>query len=137
MKTEEDFDKKYTMDESVISKEFDADSQKGMLETFGDDLVLALKIAQETPMRVWTMIDGHSGLTLIQGFHVVNRVYYMITKEEAESEDEEYLFEGLFDDHETCITCGEDFPSDKMHNVEDGEYIRKECEKCNGSKVKA
>ena len=93
MKTEEDFDKRYTYDTTVISTEFDPESQQGMLETYGDDIKLVLKINKKTPLRVWTMVDGDNGMYLIQGYHLVNRIYYVITNEHAQSEDEEYLID--------------------------------------------
>ena len=97
MKTEADFDKLYTYDTSVVSTEFDPESQAGMLETYGDDLKLVLKINKKTPMRVWTMVDGDDGMYLLQGYHLVNRIYYVITNEEAKSEDEEYLIDSYED----------------------------------------
>ena len=97
MKTEADFDKRYTYDASVVSTEFDPESQAGMLETYGDDLKLVLKINKKTPMRVWTMVDGDDGMYLLQGYHLVNRIYYVITNEEAKSEDEEYLIDSYED----------------------------------------
>lgn len=92
-KTEEDFDKLYTYDSSIISEVFDPESQAGMLETYGADLKKVLEISKKHPKRVWTMIDGDEGMYLVQGYHLVNRIYYVITKEEAKSEDEEYLFD--------------------------------------------
>ena len=93
MRTEEDFDKRYTYDTTVVSTEFDPDSQAGMLETYGADIKLVLDIANKTPLRVWTMVDGDDGMYLVQGYHLVNRIYYVITNEEAQSEDEEYLID--------------------------------------------
>jgi hypothetical protein len=92
MRTEADFDNRYTYDTTVKSTAFDAD-QAGMLETYGDDLNLVLKINKKTPKRVWTMVDADDGMYLLQGYHLVNRVYYVITNEEAVSEDEEYLID--------------------------------------------
>lgn len=93
MRTEEDFDKRYTYDTTVVSTVFDPDSQAGMLETYGADIKLVLDIANKTPLRVWTMVDGDDGMYLVQGYHLVNRIYYVITNEPAQSEDEEYLID--------------------------------------------
>lgn len=95
--TEEDFDKKYTYDNSIVSTEFDPESQAGMLETYGNDMQQVLAINKVSPMRVWTMVDGDDGMYLIQGLHYVNRIYYVITKESAKSEDEEYLIDSYSD----------------------------------------
>ena len=86
--TEEDFDKKYTPDNSIHSKNFDA---KGQLETFGEDIKKVLEINKNTPKRVWTALDGEAGIYFSAGYHLVNRIYYIITKEEWTDEDEEYL----------------------------------------------
>lgn len=90
MKSIDVFDETYTVDDSIKSKFFDGD--QGMLETFGDDLRLALDINKETPFRVWTAIDDDNGdVLLVNGFHFVNRIYYVITKENAKEENEAYL----------------------------------------------
>lgn len=89
--TESDWDKKYTADDSVKSAEMDGESQGGMFETYGTDITHVVKLANTEPRRVWTAIDGEDGrLWWVAGYHMVNRVYYIISKEEWESEDEEY-----------------------------------------------
>lgn len=97
--TEEDFDNKYTYDTTIVSTEFDPESQAGMLETYGDDMLQVRAINKISPMRLWTMVDGEHGMYLLQGLHYVNRLYYVVTNEEAESEDEEYLID-LYDQDE-------------------------------------
>jgi hypothetical protein len=90
MKSIDVFDETYTVDDSIKSKFFDGD--QGMLETFGDDLRLALDINKETPLRVWTAVDGDDGeLLLVNGLHTINRVYYLVTKENAKDNNEAYL----------------------------------------------
>ena len=92
--TENDFDKKYTLDPSVKSEHFDSDDgQTGMLETFGNDMGLVLSINKSNPLKVWTMVDADDGMYLVNGLHYVNRIYYIITVEPAENEVEEYLFD--------------------------------------------
>jgi hypothetical protein len=51
-------------------------------------------------MRLWTMVDGDHGMYLLQGLHYVNRIYYVVTNEEAKSEDEEYLIDTYDQDEE-------------------------------------
>ena len=46
------------------------------------------------------MIDGDDGMYLVQGYHLVNRIYYVITNEDAETEDEQYLIDSYNDDEE-------------------------------------
>lgn len=93
MKTEDDFDRKYTMDSTVKSIAMCPESQVGMLETYDEDYQTVKRIYEQNPLRVWTMVDCDNGMCLIQGLHHVNRIYYMITVEPAENEFEEYLFD--------------------------------------------
>jgi hypothetical protein len=97
MKTGEDFDELYNYDTSITSTNFES---MGMLETFGDDIQTVLEINKNSPLRVWTMVDGDDGMYLVQGLHYVNRIYYVITTEPAQSEDEEYLIDSYDDDEE-------------------------------------
>ena len=90
--TEEEFDNRYTLDDSVQSKAF---SDPGKLEPYGSDLEVLTRIHKATPMRVWTMIETDEGLALIQGLHMVDRIYYVITKEPARSEHERYKMDDL------------------------------------------
>jgi len=97
MLTIDDFDDKYTSDTSLISSEFDEGS--GMFETYGKDLKTVLDVANETPNRVWTAMDGDSGFFLVNGYHLVNRVYYIITNEEG-GEDEWYMIDSYEEEEE-------------------------------------
>lgn len=92
-KTIDDFDSIYTPDSSITSTEFDDESQVGMLETFGEDFKQVLEVNKKNPLRVWTAVDCETGMFLIQGLHMVNRVYYIITNEPAKSKNEEYLID--------------------------------------------
>jgi len=47
------------------------------LETFGDDLEIAIAYAQE---YVWTVVDCENDLWIIPEFHHVNRVCYLLTE---------------------------------------------------------
>lgn len=96
IKTEKHFDKKYTYDSSIVSEAFDSeDGQEGMLETYKPDIDQVLKLAnsEKNKKRVWTMIDGDNGMYLIAGYHLCNRIYYVITNEEWKNKNEEYLID--------------------------------------------
>jgi hypothetical protein len=84
---EKDFDKKYQYDELIKSESFGND---GRLETYGKDLI---KVMAQDNNKIWTMVDGDNGMYLVAGYHFVNRIYYVITKEPWDSPDEEYLIE--------------------------------------------
>jgi hypothetical protein len=90
IKTIDEFDDKYTMDDTLKSEVFEED---GTFETYGDDLTLVKRISLKDPRRVWTMIDGDDGnVWLVNGMAFVNRIQYLITKELG-NEEEEYLMD--------------------------------------------
>ena len=97
----DDFDKKYTMFTGAKSVEMCPESQVGMFETFGEDIQEVLKIANgDKPDRVWTAIDCDEGFYLVNGYCLVNRVYYVITNEEGDPSGEEYLIDLYEDENE-------------------------------------
>lgn len=60
-----------------------------MFETYGDDLDYVIKTA-DSPYganTVWTWVDGDKGTYIINGYHLVNRIGYFITKVPFGSED--------------------------------------------------
>jgi hypothetical protein len=93
------FENKYNLDASVLSTEMCPESQQGMFETYGSDVEEVLRIAKISPNRVWTAVDGDEGFWLINGFHYVNRVYYMITEENG-TDEEVYLIDSYEEEGE-------------------------------------
>ena len=69
----EDFDEIF---EPIIN----TNSDNTLFETHGADLDYVLKVANATPHKVWTLMDSDSGLVIVSGYHLVNRVHYIITK---------------------------------------------------------
>lgn len=65
-----------------------------MLETFGKDLELVLKQVENNHRKVWTLVDSCGGedLIAIAGYHLVNRINYVITEEEWKDKNEEYVY---------------------------------------------
>ena len=60
-----------------------------MFETYGDDLDYVIKTA-DSPYganTVWTWVDGDKGTYIINGYHLVNRIGYFITKVPFGNED--------------------------------------------------
>ena len=56
-------------------------------ETYGEELDYVRSIADTEPRRVWTLVDGEDGnLYIVDGYHLVNRVNYFITKEPLEGD---------------------------------------------------
>jgi len=63
----------------------DKDGDARKYETYGSDLEEVRKVAEKEPGRVWTYVDGDSDKTgIIEGYHLVNRIYYHITEVPAE-----------------------------------------------------
>jgi hypothetical protein len=92
------FDSKYTMFTDVDSECFDKGD--GRFETFGKDIQTVLSIANgDKPNRVWTATDCDSGFYLFNGYHLCDRVYYIITNEEG-NDDEYYLIDEYGDENE-------------------------------------
>ncbi|HVX16315.1 MAG TPA: hypothetical protein VHC22_34330 [Pirellulales bacterium] len=59
-----------------------------LFETYGEELAFVLR---QDPLTIWTLVDGDDGNQyVISGYHLVNRVGYLISKapfpEDAEIE---------------------------------------------------
>lgn len=91
MKTADHFFNRYTLDVSVKSKYFTEGD--GRLETFGEDMAQVHDLSLTG--RIWTVIEGDSGLYIVPGARYVNRIYYMVTTEPCTEEDsnEEFCIE--------------------------------------------
>lgn len=48
-----------------------------LFETFGDDIQFVLAQPQN---KVWTWVDSDDGTYLINGYHLVNRIGYLVTE---------------------------------------------------------
>jgi len=86
IKSIDEFSKKYTVNTDICGEE-------ERLETYGEDLDKVMKALDENPKKVWTEVDGDEGIYLVAGFHLCNRINYVITNEEWESEDEQYILD--------------------------------------------
>ena len=85
----DDFEEKYTLQKNHIDD--NAPYKKYMYETYDEELEYVLKIHKETPKRIWTIINNNEGWEgVCAGYHFVNRMGYLITKEEWEDENETY-----------------------------------------------
>jgi hypothetical protein len=60
------------------------DDDNGMMfETYGEELEF---VASQPDQNVWTWVDGDTGTWLVNGFHLVNRIGYLITEIPCEEE---------------------------------------------------
>ena len=105
MKTDRTFLKKYTMllneltakeGMTQLEKENAAPFAGCMYETYGEELKFVFNKAKTNFFRnAWTVIhsDGRSNaLYVVAGWHLVNRVGYILTKENWADASEEYKF---------------------------------------------
>lgn len=55
-----------------------------LFETYGSELEYVLKVHSRHPDRVWTVTDTDGIVAITDGFHIVNRMGYLITRESAD-----------------------------------------------------
>ncbi len=58
-----------------------------MYETFGEELEY---VRSQPKDKIWTIIDDEDELYIISGFHLINRIGYVITKNSFQSKNETY-----------------------------------------------
>lgn len=63
-----------------------------MLETYGKDLKIVQAQVKKNVKKVWTLVDGEDGLVAIAGYHLCNRVNYVITEEEWKNKNKQYAW---------------------------------------------
>jgi hypothetical protein len=86
MLTEDQFDEQFTLVENHIDN--NASWGGAMFETFGEELDYVRMKAQKGN-NVWTIIEGdEDSMFIVSGVHLVNRIGYLITREEWEGETE-------------------------------------------------
>jgi hypothetical protein len=71
--TEDDFIARFKPVPNPIDP--DAGFDGCLFETFGEDLAY---VQAQDPNLVWTVLDGDGQLAIASGFHVVNRLGYLI-----------------------------------------------------------
>ncbi len=87
--TEEEFELKYKPQVNHIVGAQNAAFNGWMYETYGPELEYILSLANNpaTAKRVWTIIDGER-MCYAAGFHLVNRLGYLITEVPYDSPDQ-------------------------------------------------
>lgn len=57
----------------------EGNEEAGLFETFGKDLEF---VRNQNPANIWTVVDGSDdNMYLIAGYHLVNRINYIITEQ--------------------------------------------------------
>lgn len=67
---------------SPITNHFDENAAYDgcLFETYGQEVAF---VAEQAPGTVWTLLDTDEGLVLNSGFHLVNRIGYIVTERPA------------------------------------------------------
>jgi len=60
-----------------ILNHFSEDEQTDLFETYGEELEF---VVRQPNNKIWTLVDGDSGLVIEAGYHLVNRVNYFVTE---------------------------------------------------------
>jgi hypothetical protein len=59
-----------------------------LYETYGDEHAYILQMAELHPRRVWTIVCADDADVIMNGYHYVNRVGYMVTDEDGQPDEE-------------------------------------------------
>lgn len=80
-----DFDK-FESDFKLKKNKFDKDAAFDgyMFETYGEELNFIEKENQKNPQKIWTVLDVDGDLIVVNGYHVVDRFGYFISKKSFE-----------------------------------------------------
>jgi hypothetical protein len=93
--TEDTFDELFKPIQNPLDK--NASFSGTMLETFGDEIQYVLSVVNKDPKRVWTIIENDGDMFCSSGYHLMNRIGYIITENEWETGQEEFRYEGTYD----------------------------------------
>lgn len=64
-----------------------------MFETFEEEIKHVFDLSNTNVKKVWTIIEAEGKWYISAGFHVVNRIGFLITEKEWEKETEEYYID--------------------------------------------
>lgn len=57
-----------------------------LFETYGEELAFVRQMVASEPERVWTVVECDGVMSIESGYHYVNRLGYLITKQAHESD---------------------------------------------------
>ena len=72
---------------------FGFDDTYFMFETYGTDLAEVERVRRTDEAMIWTIIETETGNVLIEGYHLVNRVGYLIARVRHTGEPIEILLD--------------------------------------------
>lgn len=80
--SEDEFDEQYPLIPNHLNPSASwvvGDGPGCLFETYGEELAF---VRTQDPRRIWTLIDGYDGgLYVVSGYHFVNRIGYLLTKD--------------------------------------------------------
>jgi len=88
VKNLDEFEGQYELVKNTFDKHAAYDG--AWFETYGNE---ELFVRSADPKTVWTIVEGDESLWVIAGFHLVNRLGYLITKSSWTSYSEIYRFD--------------------------------------------
>jgi len=77
--SEDEFDAQHTLRTNHLNPTASwayGESAGCLFETYGEELAF---VSQQNPRTVWTFIDGDGDQYVVSGFHLVNRIGYLIS----------------------------------------------------------
>lgn len=83
--TEDDFIERYRPMRNVLDKNASFDFGEGgcLYETYGPELD---HVRAQLPEHIWTIIDGEENLVIVSGYHLVNRIGYILAANPREDD---------------------------------------------------
>lgn len=96
--TEDNFDELYVPIQNHLVE--DASFGGAMFETYGEELdfVFSVSLEDNTRKTVWTIIETDGEMYCVAGFHLVNRIGFIITEKPWETGEEEFMYESVGDE---------------------------------------
>lgn len=95
MITEDEFEERFIPKQNHLRGEDEASFSGWMYETYGEELDF---VRSQSQGHVWTIVENDEVLTLLPGYHRVNRLGYILTENPWKTGDEEVVFDTVTDE---------------------------------------
>jgi len=89
-----------------------------MYETYGEELEYVFELSKKEN-RVWTIIEGDEGIVFSAGFHIVNRLGFLITEKPWNSVEDYVVDEDQIEDEPSIESAVETIHSSLVSYIED------------------
>lgn len=95
--TEEEFIEQYKPCLNHFHNDPEREWNGWMYETYGEEEEHIREVAKVNERFVWTILDADNGLTIVSGWHYVNRFGYILTELPADEDFIDVILEDLTD----------------------------------------